>query len=147
MRVVPGGQRLPPVPSEPLKAVDVDVIPLDQEPVACRMPLDQIRVPQPPPQPRHLRLECVGGPARRILPVEPVDQPLGRDHPAHVQKQHGQQRPHMRTAHRHGLSQADLDGPKNAEPHGHDSGVSDAKNGPPLMGSSSVVPLDHGGPR
>ena len=50
-------------------------------------------------QPGHQRLQRVGRVRRAVIGPEPLDQRAGGDHPARVQGEQDQQRPHPLTAH------------------------------------------------
>jgi hypothetical protein len=91
-------QRPLPVGGQPREPVHVHVLRLHREAVAGRMELDRRVLPQGLPQPRHLRLEGVGGAGRRAVAVKAVDQALGRRDPARVEQQEHQQRAGARPA-------------------------------------------------
>ncbi|GAA3436740.1 hypothetical protein GCM10018954_063490 [Kutzneria kofuensis] len=88
----PPASGVPAVGGEAGEHVRVDLVPADGQPVAGGVELDLAG--QRPPQPRHLRLQRVGGVGRRVLPVQAVDEPVGRDDLAGVQQQPREQGPH-----------------------------------------------------
>ncbi|GAA4241817.1 hypothetical protein GCM10022254_72200 [Actinomadura meridiana] len=96
----------------------INVIDTNDDPIPPSRTLNDGDVPKPPPQPRNLRLQSIGRPTGRLLPVQPVNEPLDGNDSSSVQKQHRQQRPHGRPAHRHGRpTHKDLDRPQQAKQH------------------------------
>jgi hypothetical protein len=103
--------------------VDVDRFGRDGQPVPGGRELDEAvgraAVPQPPPEPRDLGLQRLGGALGRVLAVQAVDQPPGADDAPGVEGEQREQPAQLRTTEgdRGPVGTAGFDRPEDGELH------------------------------
>ncbi|KQX79893.1 hypothetical protein ASD48_33870 [Streptomyces sp. Root1310] len=121
--VIPGGEGGPPLPGQPLEAVEVDGVGRDGQPVAGGAGLDLRVRGQPAAQPGHLGLERVGRSGGRLGAAQAVGQALHGDAAAGVEQQQAEQGAGTGTAgvDRSAVVGAEVEGAQDAEAHSPDS--------------------------
>ena len=120
-RRLPRGGRAARLGDEPLEPADVDQLAVDPQliPAPVREDLHPAAVGERLAQPPDVVLHHLGRALGRLLPPQPLDQPIGRDRPVGLEPEHRQHRPLLRSAECDRLVvDAGLEVSKDADLHG-----------------------------